>query len=130
MNLTACVKELRDNWFPHTTDMGLKRLMTLLEEGSPYLIHGTFTKSLPMGCMATHIAWHHPTTRGLTHDAGIIWLSHIAGLNPATSLVIRAWDEGGQANWPLRNAILNACREESTAREQRNAIWADELQLA
>lgn len=121
MNIAACVKELRENWFPHTTDAGLKRVISLLETASPLLIHGTFTKCLPMGCMATHIAWHHPITRELTHDAGIIWLSHIAGLNPATSSVIRAWDEGGLSNWTVRNAILDTCLIESRERATRDA---------
>ena len=112
MSFATCVKELREGWFPHTTDSGLKRLIGLLESGSPLLVHGAVTKSLPMGCLATHIAWHHPVTNRMTHDAGVIWLSHIAGLNPATSVVIRAWDEGGQSNWDLRNVILDACREE------------------
>ncbi len=130
MSFAPCVKELRDGWFPHTTDAGLKRLITLLDSGSPLLVHGTFTKSLPMGCLATHIAWHHPATQKMSHDAGVVWLSHIAGLNPATSLVIRAWDEGGQANWDLRNLILAACREEWLDRAERNADLTDDYQDA
>ena len=124
MSFATCVKELREGWFPHTTDSGLKRLIGLLESGSPLLVHGAFTKSLPMGCLATHIAWHHPVTNRMTHDAGVIWLSHIAGLNPATSVVIRAWDEGGQSNWDLRNVILDACREEWRGRSSED----DELE--
>ncbi|WP_020468978.1 hypothetical protein [Zavarzinella formosa] len=119
MSFAPCVKELQEGWFPHTTDSGLKRLIGLLESGSPLLVHGAFTKSLPMGCLATHIAWHHPVTNKMTHDAGVIWLSHIAGMNPATSVVIRAWDDGGQTNWDLRNVILDACREE----------WNDRMDL-
>lgn len=121
MNFAPCVKELREGWFPHTTDSGLKRLISLLESGSPLLVHGAFTKCLPMGCLATHIAWHHPVTQKMTHDAGVIWLSHIAGLNPATSRVIRAWDEGGVSNWDLRNAILGECRSEMQNRSHRDA---------
>jgi len=127
MSFAPCVKELRDGWFPHTTDAGLKRLITLLESGSPLLVHGVFTKSLPMGCLATHIAWHHPATHRMTHDAGVVWLSHIAGMNPATSVVIRAWDEGGQTNWDLRNVILAACKEESLDRADRNGDKSDEF---
>lgn len=121
MNFAPCVKELREGWFPHTTDSGLKRLIGLLESGSPLLVHGAFTKSLPMGCLATHIAWHHPVTHQMTHDAGVIWLSHIAGLNPATSSVIRAWDEGGVTNWDLRNVVLDACRSEWKSRASQEA---------
>ena len=118
MQVSPCLAELRDAWFPHTTDTGLDRLIELLESGSPLLIHGTFTRALPMGCLATHIAWHHPATAELSQDAGIAWLSRIAGLNPATSQVIRAWDCGGQYDWDLRSSILQACKEERTARSE------------
>jgi hypothetical protein len=118
MHLAPCLKELRDGWFPHTTDSGLDRLIQLLESGSPLLIHGAFTRALPMGCLATHIAWHHPTTEDLSVDAGIAWLSRVASLNPATSHVIRAWDCAGRYDWELRSALLTACKEE---RERRHA---------
>ena len=101
MLLAPCLKELRDGWFPHTTNSGLDRLVQLLESGSPLLIHGAFTRALPMGCLATQIAWHHPETADLSIDAGIAWLSRVAGLNPATSQVVRAWDCGGQYDWEL-----------------------------
>jgi len=111
-----CLRELREEWFPHTTDSGLSRLIQLLESGSPLLIHGAFTRALPMGCLATHIAWHHPETSDLCVDAGIAWLSRVAGLNPATSHVIRSWDCGGSNDWELRSGLLTACLEE---RERR-----------
>jgi len=117
MLLAPCLKELREGWFPHTTTAGLVRLIQLLESGSPLLIHGAFTRALPMGCIATQIAWHHPETADLTIDAGIAWLSRVAGLNPATSQVIRAWDCGGQYDWELRSALLAACKEERSRRE-------------
>src|SRR6516162_3356198 len=78
-----CVRELRSAWLPNLTDAGLDRLIELLEKGSPLLIHGCFTKATPMGCLATHAAWHHPKTAHLTQDAGINWLHRVAGLNPA-----------------------------------------------
>jgi hypothetical protein len=112
MQYAPCLTELRDGWFPHATDAGLARLVQLLESGSPLLIHGAFTRALPMGCLATHLAWHHPLTADLSQEAGIAWLSRVAGLNPATSLVIRAWDCGGQHDWELRTTILAACRDE------------------
>jgi hypothetical protein len=118
MSLAPCLKELRDGWFPHTTDAGLDRLIQLLESGSPLLIHGAFTRALPMGCLATHIAWHHPATEDLSGDAGIAWLSRVAGLNPATSQVIRAWDCAGRYDWELRSALLTTCKVE---RERRLA---------
>jgi hypothetical protein len=111
------LQELRDTWFPHTTEAGLDRLISLLESGSPMLIHGAFTRALPMGCLATHIAWNHPETAEYQLDAGIAWLTRVAGLNPATSHVIRAWDCGGQTDWELRQSLLTACREERNRRQ-------------
>jgi hypothetical protein len=116
MTFAPCLNELRDGWFPHTTDAGLDRLINLLESGSPLLIHGAFTRAMPMGCLATHIAWHHPETADYTLDAGIAWLTRVAGLNPATSQVIRAWDCGGQTDWELRQSLLAACKEECDRR--------------
>ena len=87
-----CMRELKTSWLPNITENGLDRLVELLERGSPLLIHGSFTRAVPMGCLATHIAWNHPQTARHTLDAGICWLNHVAGLNPATSQVIREWD--------------------------------------
>jgi len=125
MHLAPCLKELRDGWFPHTTDAGLDRLIQLLESGSPLLIHGAFTRALPMGCLATHIAWHHPATEELSVDAGIAWLSRVAGLNPATSQVIRAWDCAGRFDWELRSALLSACKEEQERRQADRQVAAE-----
>src|SRR5581483_6836885 len=90
-----CVNELHSSWLPNLTDAGLRRLVELLEKGSPLLIHGSFSRAVPMGCLATHAAWHHPATAHLTQDAGINWLHCVAQLNPATSQVIREWDRRG-----------------------------------
>jgi hypothetical protein len=111
-----CERELRSSWLPNLTDAGLDRLIELLEQGSPLLIHGCFTRSLPMGCLATHAAWHHPRTEHLTLDAGITWLHHVAGLNPATSHVIHAWDQRGMNNWDVRSDLLAVFKEERQAR--------------
>jgi hypothetical protein len=119
MALSACLKELRDKWLPHVTDAGLDRVIELLEKGSPLLIHGAFTRAVPMGCLATQIAWHHPRTEALTIDAGVIWLSRVAGLNPATSQVIRAWDETGAQNWEMRAELLAEFRAERDRRAAR-----------
>ena len=72
-----CLGELRSSWFPHITDAGLDRLVELLAKSSPLLIHGCFTKAVPMGCLATHVAWNHPQTAHLTLDAGICWLNRV-----------------------------------------------------
>ena len=47
-----CVHELRAFWLPNMTDAGLDRLIDLMEKGSPMLVHGCFTKTVPMGCLA------------------------------------------------------------------------------
>src|SRR5438270_1307948 len=111
-----CLEELRSAWLPNLTDPGLDRLIELLQTGSPLLIHGCFTRAVPMGCLATHAAWHHPRTAHLTLDAGINWLHQVAGLNPATSLVIREWDCQGTLNWEVRSELLTFFKEERGSR--------------
>jgi len=113
-----CVRELRSSWLPNITDVGLDRLIDLLEKGSPLLIHGCFTRAVPMGCLATHVAWNHPRTAHLTLDAGISWLHRVAGLNPATSSVIREWDCRGSQNWEVRSDLLSIFREERQHRQE------------
>jgi hypothetical protein len=112
----AAITEFRTAWLPHITDDGLRRLVDLLGKGNPLLIHGAFTRLMAMGCLASHIAWNHPRTRGLEHEAGIVWLSKVAGLNPALSAVILAWDRGGNADFNLRADLYEACVEEQTRR--------------
>jgi hypothetical protein len=117
-----CVLELRSSWLPNISDAGLDRLIDLLQKGSPLLIHGCFTKAVPMGCLATHVAWNHPRTAHLTIDAGINWLHRVAKLNPATSHVIREWDSRGSQNWEVRSDLLAAFQDERDRRRQlRNA---------
>ena len=113
-----CVRELHSAWLPNITDEGLDRLIDLLEKGSPLLIHGSFTRVVPMGCLATHAAWHHPRTGHLTLDAGISWLHRVAGLNPATSQVIREWDRCGASDWEVRSGLLAVLKEERHNRQQ------------
>ena len=106
-----CVQELQTAWFPNVTDSGLDRIIELLEKGSPLLIHGSFTRAVPMGCLATHIAWNHPHTAHLTMDAGICWLHSVAGLNPATSHVVREWDRACNNHFEIRADLLEAFKE-------------------
>lgn len=113
-----CLEELRSAWLPNITDCGLDRLVDMLHKGSPMLISGCFTKAIPMGCLASHIAWNHPETAEHTIDAGITWLHRVAGLNPATSKVLREWDlRGGGADLGLRQALLSEMRREQAARQ-------------
>jgi hypothetical protein len=116
-----CLHELRTAWLPHITSAGLDRLVELLEKGSPLLIHGCFSKAVPMGCLATHVAWNHPRTAHLNVEAGINWLHHVAHLNPATSLVIREWDRRGAQDWEMRADLLAALRDEQNRRQEEPA---------
>ena len=113
-----CVHELNASWLPNITDTGLDRLIDLLDKGSPLLIHGSFTRAIPMGCLATHIAWNHPKTEYMTLDAGICWLNRVAGLNPATSQVIREWDRCAEYDFDNRRELLAIFRREREARCQ------------
>jgi hypothetical protein len=113
------LKELQSAWLPNITDAGLHRLIDLLEKGSPLLIHGCFTRAVPMGCLATQAAWHHPRTAHLTLDAGITWLHRVASLNPATSHVLRDWDRRGRHDWEVRSDLLQVFKEEVNARHAK-----------
>jgi hypothetical protein len=112
-------KELQSAWLPNITDAGLDRLIDLLEKGSPLLIHGCFTRAVPMGCLATQAAWHHPRTAHLTLDAGITWLHRVAGLNPATSHVLRDWDRRGRHDFEVRSELLELFKRELQARRSK-----------
>ncbi len=111
-----CLHEMESSWLPNLTDSGLDRLIQLLEQGSPFLIHGSFTRVMPMGCLATHAGWHHPKTAHLTLDAGVCWLNQVAGLNPATSHVVREWDRVGDNDFELRADLLTALKDQRQAR--------------
>src|SRR5262245_53429048 len=116
-----CLTELRSAWLPNLTDVALERLLELLEKGSPLLISGCFTRAIPMGCLASHAAWNHPHTEHLNVDAGITWLHRIAGLNPATSAVLREWDRRGPGDLGLRTDLVAELRQEIARRRERQA---------
>jgi hypothetical protein len=111
------LSELRAAWLPNITEGGLRRLVELLERDSPFLIHGCFSRMVPMGCLATQIAWQHPQTAHLTQEAGITWLHQVAGLNPATSEVLRVWDSCGPHDRALREELLRLFRDELELRQ-------------
>jgi hypothetical protein len=113
-----CITELHRAWLPNITDAGLDRLIELLEKGSPLLIHGSFSRAVPMGCLATHAAWNHPRTAHLSVEAGINWLHHVAHLNPATSQVIREWDRRGAQDFEMRSALIDVFARERERRRQ------------
>lgn len=122
-----CRNELQRSWLPNVTNEGLDRLIDMLDKSSPLLIHGCFTRSVPMGCLASHIAWNHPQTCRLTQDAGICWLHQVAGLNPATSHVIREWDQSNPFDWETRRELLAIFAEERKARTERTMTRARRL---
>jgi hypothetical protein len=115
-----CLRELHHSWLPNITDDGLDRLVDLLEKGSPLLIHGSFTRAVPMGCLATHVAWNHPRTCHMTLDAGVEWLTSVAGLNPGTSHVIREWDRAIHSNYEVRAELLGVLKQ--CRRERSNPV--------
>jgi hypothetical protein len=119
------IAEFRNDWLPNITDDGLGRLLELLSKASPLLIHGAFTRAVPMGCLASHIAWNHPRTCRLSQEAGIVWLAKVAGLNPATSAVILAWDREGHSNFELRTSLIAACQDEL---DRRASLKTTELE--
>jgi len=112
------LNEFRTAWMPNASTSGLKRLVELLSTSSPYLVHGTFSKACGIGCLATHIAWHHPETMNLSDEAGVVWLTKVARLNPATSWVIVAWDRTQPWERDLRVAIRQLCEAELERRMQ------------
>lgn len=120
MSKYPAVQEFRTRWLPHATQRGLSRLIELLRSASPLLIHGAFTRCSSQGCLATHLAWHHPDTQQLQADAGVVWLTKVAEINPATSSVILAWDRAGVHDWDLREELLSECREEFERRNERD----------
>ena len=114
-----CLAELRAAWLPNVSDVGLERLLDLLEKGSPLLVSGCFTRAIPMGCMASHAAWNHPATQHLNVDAGIAWLHGVAGLNPATRRL-----RPGSAHRPDRRAARRAGSPPRTPRASEEAAGA------
>jgi hypothetical protein len=115
----ACLIELHNSWLPNITDAGLDRLIDLLEKGSPLLIHGSFAQTIPMGCLASHVAWNHPRTADLSNDAGIVWLNNVAHINPATSHVIRVWDSCSRCDYQVRTELLEVLKQHRTKRTHR-----------
>jgi hypothetical protein len=116
------VHELRTAWLPNVSDAGLERVIELLDKGSPLLLSGRFTQAAAMGCLATHIGWHNTEVGHRTDDAGILWLTRVAHLNPATSCVIREWDRRGPQDWALRAELLALLREEQGRRAQSSSV--------
>src|SRR5271170_7438518 len=112
-----CLQEFRSTWLPNISNPGVDHLIDLLEKASPLLIRGSFTRAVPQGCLATHIAWNHPETTHLTQEAGITWLHHVAGLNPATSHVIREWYRCRGCDFEMRAELLGLFHAERKRRE-------------
>ena len=54
----------------------------------------------------------------------ILWLTRVAGLNPATSKVIIDWDQCGPQAWSFRTELCDLLREEREARHVRECALA------
>ena len=119
------VTELRTAWLPNVSDAGLERVIDLLEKGSPLLLSGRFTGAAAMGCLATHIGWHDAAVGHRTDDAGILWLTRVARLNPATSHVIREWDRCRHNDFEVRSEFLALLCEEQRRRPQGRRQTSD-----
>jgi len=122
----VCRDEFTNVWLPNITNQGLDRLIDLLEKDSPLLIHGSFTRAFPQGCLATHIGWHHPCTQHLTANAGIVWLTNIVAMNPATSSVIRSWDSCGPCAYEMRQELLYLLKEDRIRRQDKTLEGVEE----
>jgi hypothetical protein len=120
-----CLQEFRSTWLPNISNRGLDHLIDLLEKASPLLIRGSFTRAVPQGCLATHIAWNHPQTTHLTLEAGITWLNRIAGLNPATSHVIREWDASRGNDFEARAQLGEMLKAERARRQDCGEVIAE-----
>lgn len=129
MSVSVALQEFRLRWLPHATGAGLSRLAELLQAGSPLLIHGAFSRCAAQGCLATHLGWRHPLTANLQHDAGIVWLTKVARMNPATSALLLEWDRLGIHDWELRDSLLQACDEELSRRSEGETEDEDSLEL-
>ncbi len=116
MSTALAIREFRSDWLPHATTDGLMRIVELLEQSSPLLIYGSFSRCHSQGCLATHLAWHHPVTADLC-DAGVVWLTKVAHLNPATSAMILSWDRMGVHDWELRHELIAETRAELERRK-------------
>ena len=124
------VNELKTHWLPNVSDAGLDRIVDLLTKGSPLLLSGRFTSALPTGCLATHIGWHHPAVCHRTEDAGVLWLTRVAGLNPATSRVIQEWDRNDPRDWGLRRDLLEILLAEQERRSHEEPAMDSSPELA
>jgi len=114
----SVMDELNHRWFPGAVDSAIDRMIYLLEDASPLLISSCFCRIPPQGCLATQIAWHHPRTRHLVQDAGIVWLDQVANLSPVTSHVLTYWDARGAQDVAFRHFLLDQFQGEK-ARRQR-----------
>lgn len=113
-----CLNEFQQHWLPHLTDSGLNRLIELLEKDSPVLISGCFNRAGTMGCLATQAAWHDERTIHRHHDAGIYWLSHVVGISPSHSAVIREWDRRAPYEFGIRFDLLEELLKERERRQE------------
>lgn len=110
------IDEFQTAWLPNLNASALARLTEMVLSQSRFLIAGRFDGAVAQGCLATHAGWHHPATAHMDEEAGIGWLTRVAGLNPATSRVMLAWDAEWNDNHHFRVALGEALLAESLRR--------------
>ncbi len=122
------VVEFRSLWLPQMSTSGLRKLIQLLQENSPGLVHGAFTDYQGGGCLATHAGWNHPATAGSGPSAGTEWLLLLKNAG-SLSRVICEWDmvRPYDTRYPeCRQHLLALLREELAARKQAGVSQSDE----
>ena len=129
----SAIQEFRDRWLPNATDEGLNELLELLDNESPMLMRRHWTtktndvSDFAIGCLATHVAWHHPKTEHLHAAAGFEWLRQVVGLDTRAepSYVINAWDRGE----PMAPVLVELIKEELQRRADRRPATTGKFQF-
>jgi len=85
-----------------------------------FLIHGSFSRAMPIGCLATHIAWHHPATeqttlsrRAMAQPRGRAQSGQLTGHSRMGS--------GQECNWEVRQDLLGVFKEHREVRRQNKS---------
>ena len=99
MASNTAVTEFRAAWLPHVTDDRPAPPRRSARQGQPAFdprrVHSAHADGLPR--LAHRL--ESPARRAIsTTRPASMWLSKVAGLNPATSAVILAWDRAGNAD--------------------------------
>ena len=100
--------------------------LTTLDDGTPSAVESSSSETRPR-----RVRVKAATTTGalirmsIASQVGVLWLTRVAGLNPATSLVILEWDRLGASDWQARSRLLEVCRRELETRNEEPYEKAD-----